>query len=162
MKFGISQLVIEQAAYLLFCRFEMWVDRLVCAIAMNNTLYIVSTQDFHHPFSFSFMECPDKLAKKQMCEILAKHRLSHLIPLNVDNEVIYLYFRYYTQYVQLLSSSNLSDWYTSAAKALDISLPRTPDNIITIPSDKDNHVRIRINLSLVGQGHNETSLSLYC
>ena len=42
------------------------------------------------------MECPDKLAKKQMCEILAKHRLSHLIPLNVENEVNHVPFRYNT------------------------------------------------------------------
>ena len=42
-----------------------------------------------------YNECTDVLAKKQMCEILAKHRLSYLIPHELQNEGFYSIILFY-------------------------------------------------------------------
>lgn len=65
----------------------MWIDRLVCAISMKNTQYILDTFVCHDFIILSYNECDDTIARKQICEIVAKHRLSHLVTTNAVNEV---------------------------------------------------------------------------
>ena len=71
----------------------------------------------------SFNECDDLLAKKQLCEVIAKVRLSHLLPSQPES------------FSSILSSSYLSDWYEEAAKQLDIASPRLPSSILSIPPE---------------------------
>ena len=96
-----------------------------------------------------YKECTDVLAKKQMCVILAKHRLSYLIPFELQNEVFYSKILFYQQYEAILTSSNLSDWFGAAAKALDIASPRLPENVISIPADSKVNVSQQDNQQVV-------------
>ena len=57
----------------------MWVDRLLCAIVMSNTQYHRNVSAIP-PLNRSYNECSDELCKKQMCEVIARNRLSHLVP----------------------------------------------------------------------------------
>lgn len=101
---------------------------------MKNTQYILDTFVCHDCIILSYNNCDDTIAKKQICEIIAKHRLSHLITTNTVNEVFFLWF-INCQFSDILTSSSLSDWFVAAAKALDIAAPRLPETVITIPAD---------------------------
>lgn len=43
LRYGEWVCFASQTVYRLFARFNLWVDRMVCAIAMNNTQYIIDT-----------------------------------------------------------------------------------------------------------------------
>lgn len=75
---------------------------------------------------YSYNECDDDLSKKQLCEVIAKVRLSHLLTSQTD------------PFSSILSSSYLSEWYEEAARQLDIASPRLPSSILSIPSDDRN------------------------
>ena len=90
---------------------------------MKNDQYVIDTLLFSYSFTCRFNECDDLLAKKQLCEVIAKVRLAHLLPSQPE------------PFSSILSSSYLSDWYEEAAKQLDIASPRLPSSILSIPSD---------------------------
>ena len=43
LRYCVRVCFVPQTVYRLFARFNLWVDRMVCAIAMNNTQYIIDT-----------------------------------------------------------------------------------------------------------------------
>lgn len=70
----------SQTVYKLFSRFHMWVDRLLCAVVMKKDQYVIDTLSLPSLLTCRFKECDEELAKKQLCEVIAKLRLSHLFP----------------------------------------------------------------------------------
>ena len=75
-----------QTVYKLFSRFHMWVDRLLCAVIMKKEQYVIDTLSSPSLLMCRFKECDEELAKKQLCEVIAKLRLSHLFP--YDNTTV--------------------------------------------------------------------------
>ena len=75
------------------------------------------------------------MMKKQICEVIAKSHLSHLIPLADGSIVRQITLNFTSQYAQILSSSNMADWYEEAARLLNITSPVNPVQYLSIPPD---------------------------
>lgn len=81
-----------QTVYKLFSRFHMWVDRLLCAVIMKKDQFVIDTLSSTSLLTYRFKECDDELAKKQLCEVIAKLRLSHLFPYDHTTVLLVVFF----------------------------------------------------------------------
>lgn len=75
------------------------------------------------------------MAKKQLSELLARQRLSHLIK-DPAPDIVPLSPFFPPQYTSILYSTFFSDWFTAAAKEMDIATPRLPSTILSLPDPK--------------------------
>lgn len=98
-----------ETAYEIFVNQQQPLDALRVALRMNNEEVI----------SDLFSSCDDNLVKKQMCLLLARHRVNFEVT-DDDNEA---------EYNELIGNSLLSEQFLKLAQDLDVMDPKTPEDI---------------------------------
>ena len=109
------------------------------------------------PLNRSYNECSDELCKKQMCEVIARNRLSHLVP-SESNPIVPALFsadaygddlplrdKIDAVVTQVYGGSG-ADFLPAAAKELDLTTPKTPDSVLSLPPDTKVRSRSQLHL----------------
>lgn len=98
-----------ETAYEIYRKQKQFIDALLVALRMGRTDEI----------SLLMNECDDKLMKKQMCLLLARHRINFEVEDDPDEDELN----------ELVGNEKLSEQFLKVAQDLDVLDPKTPEDI---------------------------------